>query len=129
MKEFLETSGPLWKITRAIVILAIGYDIMKEMFANGKLDLFVIGIRAVAVAYVVALVIVLYHELRSYKLPFLTRSFAGGVSVLFAFTIIIEVVAGGHKAWLIVVPWLVLFGLYDIMNINAGPDPEDEDRY
>jgi len=137
MKSFYQKSIQLWTITRGILILIFGIDALTTNYAQDQYHPLTFAGDLRNLLFLVVHGIICYHELRGKLKPFLTRALAGGLSFLLALSILYTAIgpiiflpdnkshiAIIYLAWIPVVIWVFLFGLYDAMDIQPF---EDED--
>jgi glucan phosphoethanolaminetransferase (alkaline phosphatase superfamily) len=138
MKNFLQRSHTLWVITRGILLLVFAVDLLTTNFAEDQrhpLD-FAGDLRNI-VFFIIHLIMLVY-EIQSKRKPFLTRSFAAGLSFLLSLGLFITAVipsifssesesqaAAIYLALIPVAAWVFLFGLFDAMDIQTFNEEEE----
>jgi hypothetical protein len=127
MKRFYENSYYLWVVARMIMILLNAIGVFKDI---GNYTSLTIGGMAgfyISSLYLVCMSILMFHELNKSDLPFLTRSFTGGLSILFAINWLFFSITGStimgvaSVIWilsLLIGIWFIVFAFFDIMNIK-----------
>jgi len=125
MRNFLEQTAQLWVITRVILLIVIIIWLFLVDWQQLHLMSIMTLMVCLSVAYFIPLLILFLHESKGNPLPFLTRTFAGGLSLINAFSFIMIALISGKLYLLFLAVWLFLFGLYDTMMIG-GYRTEDE---
>lgn len=125
MRNFLEQTALFWIITRVIFLIVI----ITWLFLVEWEQLYLISIMSLmiclSIAYFIILLVLFLHESKGNPLPFLTRTFAGGLSLINTFSFIVIALVSGKLYLLLLAVWLFFFGLYDTMMIG-GYRTEDE---
>jgi glycopeptide antibiotics resistance protein len=142
MKSFYQQSIILWVITRAVLIISFGIIILNTNFAQDQQNPLIFAGDLRNIVYFIIHLIILVYEFQSKRKPYLTRAFAGGLSLLLSLGLLFTAVgpaiffskseapsAIGMLAWIPVAIWVFLFGLYDAMDIQTFAEEENNNQY
>lgn len=118
MKRFYENSFQLWVIARVLIILFYIFRVCQAYRLLKYIDIFVFALFFIPLAYIICMAVLMYHELNNSQLPFLLRSFTGGLSALIAFGWLLTFSTGGGILHLFAALWFAVYALYDILNVK-----------
>lgn len=119
MRNFLEQTAPFWTITRAILLIIIIIWLFLVEWQNLNLMSPMTLMIFLSIAYFIMQLVLFLHESKGNSLPFLTRTFAGGLSLINTFSFVLIALISGKFYLLFLAIWLFLFGLYDIMMVGG----------
>lgn len=142
MKHFFQRSRSIWVITRGVLLLVFAIVLFNTNFAQDRrhpLD-FAADLRNIL--FLILHLIMFVYEVQSRRKPYLTRSFAGGLSFLLSLGLFItaivpsiafsEAESHGTAIYLALLPvaaWVFLFGLFDAMDIQTFDEEEHKNKY
>lgn len=119
MKNFLEQTAQLWVITRGIIITCIVIWLLTLNWHQELMSPFTFPKVGISIAYLIMLCILFSNEIKGNKLPYLTRSFAGGLSILYALGFLFSTFVPGQRYFILMAIWFLFFGLYDVLIIGG----------
>jgi hypothetical protein len=117
MKSFFQKSILLWTITRiAVLLIFLVAAFMTDYRADSRMPLvFAADLRNIL--FIIIHGILATYELSGRRMPFLTRSFGAGLSIMCALGCIFLALAINF-AFILPAIWLFVFGLFDAMDIQ-----------